>query len=64
MKAGGVSQFNRDASTEYSSLEAKKKEKFVMLSEESRHTSTLSQAKIVAAGTKIFKNIQKQVKKS
>ena len=64
MMTGGVSQFNKDASTKYSSLEKKEKEKFIMRSEESRHISTLSRADIVAAGSKIFRNIQKQVKKS
>ena len=61
IKTGGVSGFNKAASTEYTSLMSEEKEKLIIRSQESACTSMLSQADIIAAGGKIFKRMQTQV---
>ena len=59
---GGVSMFNKAASTAYTALMPEEKEKLLIRSQDSGHTSTLSQADIISAGGKIFKKLQSQVK--
>ena len=62
MMTGGVSMFNKAASTAYTALMPEEKEKLLIRSQDSGHTSTLSQADIISAGGKIFKKLQSQVK--